>query len=594
MSENSYCYSYTRFSTPDQLKGHSLERQLEKSRKYAADNNLTLVEELQDLGISGWKGQGSDSALGRFKAAVAAGNIKSGSYLLIEEFDRLSRQSPMIANTQFFELLQAGIKIVTLNDLQIFTLESVTKEPMQLLTALIKSITAHEQSEKLSKRLKELNAKRRSTLETTKIKGKIPSWLTLENNVFIENDLVKAIKKIYEMSIAGYGSYAIAKYLNEHIEEFPNEEIKGGRPKKNNIKEWTQSYVSKILYYKSVTGEYQPYHLVNNKRVPIGEPIKNYYPVIISLEDFNISQLKMQNRCNNSGGPIGLKLSNIFTKLVKCSCDSTVVYKDSGYEDYLICINRNKKVGGIKCESHSWIYLDFENFIFKNLKELDINSIFLDDKAAEKKSNIQKQLDLLSLELDDKSTSYNNLITMFEKVPAELLDDLIKRSGIVKLEISKIESKIKTLNDELISFKIYSNNSTITKQLEVYANLTKDITDTEIRDIRLKIQQELYNFVDKIVLYNNHKFEINDSIEDISSQLEQELIRKRYDTENSAEKYLLTSAGQKLFNKYNRYVKIHFKNGAVRSIFSNGMNIKPESQLLKLKTRKSASKIDLF
>jgi len=36
MSKKKKAYSYIRFSTPEQLKGDSLRRQLESSRKYAA------------------------------------------------------------------------------------------------------------------------------------------------------------------------------------------------------------------------------------------------------------------------------------------------------------------------------------------------------------------------------------------------------------------------------------------------------------------------------------------------------------------------------------------------------------------------------
>lgn len=39
-------YSYVRFSTPEQRKGSSLERQTEKARKYAAEHGLALDAEL--------------------------------------------------------------------------------------------------------------------------------------------------------------------------------------------------------------------------------------------------------------------------------------------------------------------------------------------------------------------------------------------------------------------------------------------------------------------------------------------------------------------------------------------------------------------
>ena len=45
-------YSYIRFSTPEQMKGDSLRRQLEASRKYAAEHDLVLDDTLRDLGKS--------------------------------------------------------------------------------------------------------------------------------------------------------------------------------------------------------------------------------------------------------------------------------------------------------------------------------------------------------------------------------------------------------------------------------------------------------------------------------------------------------------------------------------------------------------
>jgi DNA invertase Pin-like site-specific DNA recombinase len=43
-------YSYIRMSTPDQLKGNSLQRQLEASQAYAQANGMALQEDLRDLG----------------------------------------------------------------------------------------------------------------------------------------------------------------------------------------------------------------------------------------------------------------------------------------------------------------------------------------------------------------------------------------------------------------------------------------------------------------------------------------------------------------------------------------------------------------
>jgi DNA invertase Pin-like site-specific DNA recombinase len=94
---NSYprCYSYIRFSTPEQLKGNSLLRQLELSKKYADENGLYLDESLtlKDLGLSAFSGEHRKRGeLGIFLNMVKKGKIPNNSVLLVESLDRISRE----------------------------------------------------------------------------------------------------------------------------------------------------------------------------------------------------------------------------------------------------------------------------------------------------------------------------------------------------------------------------------------------------------------------------------------------------------------------------------------------------------------------
>src|ERR1700722_1086131 len=78
-------YSYIRMSTPEQLKGDSLRRQLARTREYAERNDLDLIESFDDIGISGFLGKNAElGALSRFKALVDEGEIAAGSYLIVE------------------------------------------------------------------------------------------------------------------------------------------------------------------------------------------------------------------------------------------------------------------------------------------------------------------------------------------------------------------------------------------------------------------------------------------------------------------------------------------------------------------------------
>src|SRR4051794_17399302 len=98
-------YSYIRFSTPEQLKGDSLRRQLQLSRDYALQHGLELDEELKDIGVSAFKGKNrTDGALGRFINLVREGKIEPGSVLLVESLDRLSRDQILAALSQFSEI----------------------------------------------------------------------------------------------------------------------------------------------------------------------------------------------------------------------------------------------------------------------------------------------------------------------------------------------------------------------------------------------------------------------------------------------------------------------------------------------------------
>lgn len=87
-------YSYVRMSTDMQLKGNSLERQKEKSKEYAIRHDLQLVENFEDIGVSAFKGRNiKDGMLGEFISLIEKKTIPTGSYLLIESLDRLSREN---------------------------------------------------------------------------------------------------------------------------------------------------------------------------------------------------------------------------------------------------------------------------------------------------------------------------------------------------------------------------------------------------------------------------------------------------------------------------------------------------------------------
>ncbi|MCY1741426.1 recombinase family protein [Ensifer sp. SL37] len=173
-------YSYIRMSTERQLSGDSLRRQLELSRKYAADNNLLLDESLKDIGVSAYSGANVEvGALGKFLEMVRDGRIEAGSYLIVESLDRLSRKRVLDALPPFIDLLKAGIIVVTLADNQVYSIESVGDNWTQLIMSLSIMARAHEESQRKSDRIKAaIKAKREAALNGDgRYNFNLPKWI---------------------------------------------------------------------------------------------------------------------------------------------------------------------------------------------------------------------------------------------------------------------------------------------------------------------------------------------------------------------------------------------------------------------------------
>jgi DNA invertase Pin-like site-specific DNA recombinase len=171
-------FSYLRMSTDLQLKGDSRRRQIEKSKKYAAEHGLRLLEgdQLEDIGISAYRGANvREGALGKFIQAVRDNAIERGSFLLVESFDRLFRQHPTKALRHFLEIINAGITVVTLEDEHVWS-EGKTND-WDLFQSLVIMSRAHDESLKKSKRLSEVWANKRTVVDRSKLTRICPAWM---------------------------------------------------------------------------------------------------------------------------------------------------------------------------------------------------------------------------------------------------------------------------------------------------------------------------------------------------------------------------------------------------------------------------------
>ena len=95
MNERRKAISYIRLSTEAQLKGHSLARQKKLAEEYCSSQNLELVEELRDVGVSGFSGVHREKGrLGLFFESLRSNSLDHNAVLLVENLDRLLSLPP--------------------------------------------------------------------------------------------------------------------------------------------------------------------------------------------------------------------------------------------------------------------------------------------------------------------------------------------------------------------------------------------------------------------------------------------------------------------------------------------------------------------
>ena len=140
-------YSYVRFSTAKQELGDSLRRQVDMAEAYCAKHGLELNPvSYRDLGVSAFKRKNLEKgALAAFIAGVKAGKIPQGSYLVIEQFDRLSRADVDVALRLLLDLVHSGITLVTLVDEKIWDREAI-KDVGNLILAIVFMSRANNES----------------------------------------------------------------------------------------------------------------------------------------------------------------------------------------------------------------------------------------------------------------------------------------------------------------------------------------------------------------------------------------------------------------------------------------------------------------
>ncbi|MDB6026691.1 MAG: resolvase-like serine recombinase [Verrucomicrobiales bacterium] len=458
------CFSYIRFSSGKQAKGNSEDRQLEIAPKVARDKGWVLDESLNlaDLSLSAFKeaNLGPKGKLSGVLEGVKSGKIPRGTVMIIEALDRLTRAELDKAYDLFRDLLRAGLELYVEKGQRHYTRESL-KNPIDLLIAIVELNAANAFSALLSERVGKAWKKKREALaaDGKRLTKKVPGWLEGATLKPVP-ERVAIVKRIFKLYDDGIGISSIVKKLNG--EKIPT--WGGIRLNKKGV--WNPSYVSQVLHSRAVIGEFQP-HITRNaptgtyyKRIKAGDPIKDYYPSIISPELFYGVQAKLGD---NRKAPRTEKIGNLFSGLAYCKCGQKMYLADSGARKYFMCWGKLK---GLGCHAPSMRYEPIEAALSDYLENYP-------EWFVKRETPEENQTDTLRGKLAEVQSQIDNITKAL----------MISVNEALVLKQADLESEKKTIQEKIEHFhaKTVSGEGD-EEQLEYFRkNIRKLSSNLELR-----------------------------------------------------------------------------------------------------------------
>jgi DNA invertase Pin-like site-specific DNA recombinase len=303
-------YSYSRISTGIQARGDGLRRQDEFAERICAEEGWCLDDALTyaDRGRSGYHRHNlrPTADLARFLKDVEHGRIGSGSVLIVENLDRLSRADIDEAYDLFRKILKAGIWIATKEPRRVYRRED-SGNMLAILEPLFIFARGNDESRVKAMRANDAWDKARSRARAAgrPIMAAPPCWIEKAGDGYrLHPDKASVMRRLVEMALAGQGCSAICAAMRDR-----------GVPPLTGNKSWQPSWLLQALRGRQLVGEYQPQRRTETGRADDGPPVRDYYPALLTEDDWLRLQAAIGARWRKRGRP-AVDEPNLFTGLV--------------------------------------------------------------------------------------------------------------------------------------------------------------------------------------------------------------------------------------------------------------------------------------
>jgi len=307
MSQNAIIYA--RFSTAEQSKGYSLERQQRHGLEYATSRGWIVEKTITDEGRSAFHGANrlEGSALHEFELEARNG-LHRGKALLVENVDRLSRQGAKAAAQLVWALNEQGVDVATWQDGYVYQAGN-NGDLMELFSVIIKAQMAFEESDKKSKRTAATARRRDQRIEAGEVDvpiANMPNWIkVVDGTKVLDENRTAVLNLIYDLYIDGVGIHRIVTVLHERgVPSWtPKEQRRGNNG-------WFYSHIYRLLTRRAVLGEY-----VNGEGRTLNP---GFFPQAITAEKWNRAQAALSMRKGNQTNVKVFGNRNLLSQMVVC------------------------------------------------------------------------------------------------------------------------------------------------------------------------------------------------------------------------------------------------------------------------------------
>ena len=499
MTQNAIIYA--RFSSLEQSKGYSLERQIKNGREYVERCGWQLKAELKDEGKSAFHGvnRSEGTALHTFEREALAGQHR-GEVLCVENIDRLSRQGAKAAAQLVWKLNEQGVDVATWHDGYIYKADG-SGDLMELFSVIIKAQMAYEESLKKSQRSRDNWKKKYSEIESDQgTFGGKPAWIDIvEGKHILNQQRASVINEMFDWYIDGLGYMAIVQKLNDR-----NEPVWHTKDYKNPKGGWQFSYVHRLINGRTVIGEF-----LRNGSETIST---NFYPPAVTLEKYNRAHAVRLTKPKLAGRD-SKRMNNLLTGMVRCaSCGKVAGYENKGNSKHRYVTKSGEvRFYGVTTGNHESLVCDayrrkhdcdnkqriYYRIVEKAVLDTVLSIAVEDDAETAQQMQAKENVAAIERDMAHKTQQMNNLVEALAEGGAKVI---VNKVASLETEIEQLEVELKRAKDHLL---IVSASPQRSDDAEFIRSLRDELTseDPDVRFYaRTKTNAALKRIIEEIII----------------------------------------------------------------------------------------------